>query len=185
MASAPLYRPPTRVTSISIPFKSIVDRADPDRERGLHREPEFWVSHSGKMIYADPFNVGAFRCPVKRVSIAYAGGTFHQGDITGVGQDFVYVTSTNASPGTITTRTAAQMFSDISGAIPGLDYNLRINNIGGGSDLMIKGGAGVALVGNPYIKNGTYTDFRVYFTDANDAIMTVWTSGNPYNAVGH
>lgn len=182
---APLYKPPTKVTTIQIPFLAMVNRADPDRERTKHREPQFFEFSHGKVFYADPFHVGSFSIPLKRVSIAYSGGTFNQGDITGVGKDFIYVTSTNASPGFITTRTASQMFSDIAGAVPGLDYNLRVNNIGGGGDLTIAPGANVGIVGSPIIKNGTYSDIRVYFTDANDAIMTVWTSNNPYQSVTH
>lgn len=179
------YSPPTRVTTIQIPFLAIVNRADPDRERLKHREPQFYEWSHGKVFYGDPYHLGAYAIPVKRVSIAYAGGTFNQGDLTGVGQDFVYLTSSNVHPGAILTRTAALMFADIANAYSGLDYNLRVNNIGGGTDLVIVPGFGVGLIGNPAIKTGTYTDFQVYFTDSQDAIMTVMTSGNPYNAVAH
>lgn len=182
----PLYKPPTRVTTIQIPFLAIVNRADPDRERLKHREPNLYEWTHRKYFWEDPYHVGAFAIPVKRVSVNYSGpATFNAGDITGVGQDFVYTSSTNPTPGTLTTRTAAQMFSDIAGAYPGLDYNLRLINIGGGSDLSLAPGAGVALIGNPNVRNGFFTDLQVYFTDANDVIMTVSTANNPYNSSPH
>ena len=33
------YKPPTKVTTLSVPFKTIVVRADPDFERQTRREP--------------------------------------------------------------------------------------------------------------------------------------------------
>lgn len=184
-----LYKPPTRVTTISIPLISLVNRADPDRERFKHREAEWYEGGGwtgGKIFFADPYKRGAYAIPVKRVTIAYSGpATFHAGDLTGVGQDFVYVNSTSATPGNLTTRTAAQMFSDIAGAYPGLDYNLRINNTGGGGDLILVGGSGVGILGYNQVPNNTYSDCRVQFTDSSDAVITVWTWGNPYNASPH
>jgi len=181
--AAPLYKPPTRVTTIQIPFLAIVNRADPDRERFKHRDIEY--EFSGKNKVSDPYVTGPYAAPIKRISVNYSGVTFAQGDLTGVGQDWVYLSSTNASPGTLTTRTAAQMFSDIANAYSGLDYNLRVINLGGSGDVMIAPGAGVGLSGNPYISNTRFTDFEVYFTDSMDAVMTVLTSNNPYNSSPH
>jgi len=184
--AAPLYRPPTRVTSISIPFLAIVNRADPDRERYKHREPNLFEWSHRKYFWEDPYHVGAFVIPVKRVSLNYAGPTtFAQGDITGVGQDFVYTSLTNPTPGNLTTRTAAQMYADLPNPYPGIDYVLRLINIGGGSQVYLQPGAGVAIVGNPSINAGFFSDIQVYFTDASDAIMTVRTSNNPYNSSPH
>lgn len=184
--AAPLYKPPTRVTTIQIPFLAIVNRADPSREKFKHRDVEY--EFSGKVKVSDPYHTGPYAQPLKRVSTTYVGSvTFAQGDITGVGKDWVYLTNAGAAgaPAAITTRTAAQMFLDIAGSIPGLDYNLRIINLGGGADIAIVPGAGVALVGNPNISNARFTDFEVYFTDASDAIMTVMTANNPYNSSPH
>jgi hypothetical protein len=185
MATALLYKPPTRVTTISIPLLAIVNRADPGRERLKHRDDERFDFSSGKVFLEDPYKRGSFAIPVTRKSVNYSGGTFAQGDLTAFGLDFVYVTSTNSSPGTVTTRTGAQMFADIAGAYPNMDWNIRINNIGEGSDLILAPGQGVALFGQPHIPNGTYSDIRAIFTDSQDVIMTVWTANNPYNASPH
>lgn len=182
--AAPLYKPPTRVTTIQIPFLAIVNRADPSRERFKHRDVEY--EFSGKVKVSDPYTTGPYAQPIKRVTVAYSGKTtFAAGDITGVGRDWVYLTSTNVLGGAFTTRTAAQMFSDIANSVPGIDYNLRIINLGGGADIAIVPGAGVGFGGNPNISNARFTDLEVYFTDASDVIMTVLTSNNPYNSSPH
>lgn len=55
----PLYKPPTKVTTISMPFLAIVNRADPSRERLKHREPEY-VMVNGKVKIGDPYHRGAY-----------------------------------------------------------------------------------------------------------------------------
>lgn len=56
---APLYRPPTRVTSIQVPWLALVTRADPDFERRKHREVEY-VTAGNTVFWADPQNRGAY-----------------------------------------------------------------------------------------------------------------------------
>lgn len=53
------YRPPTKVTTISIPFKTLVVRADPDFERASHREP-FYEFSSGRKFIEDNSRQGPY-----------------------------------------------------------------------------------------------------------------------------
>jgi hypothetical protein len=186
---APLYKPPTRVTTIQIPYQALVSRADPNWNRYKFREIEY--EFSGKVFLANPYQRGPYDTPVKTVTINYTDGTtFAAGDITGVGFDFVKVNSTNANPGIFTTRTAAQMFTDIVGATLPMAYYLRINNIGGqsedlGAQITIAAGAGVSLSGAMSIPQNTYSDFVVSFIDTQTAVITTQTFENLYQSVSH
>jgi hypothetical protein len=186
---APLYRPPTRVTTVNIPYQSLVTRVDPNWAKYKFREEEY--TFQGKIFYGNPYVRGPYDTPVKLVTINYSGNTtFAAGDISGLGFDFVKVNSTSASPGVFTTRTAAQMFSDIPNATIPMGYYLRINNIGGtsedlGTSLSIAAGAGVTLVGNMSISQNTYSDFTVSFVDTYHVIITTQTFENLYQSVSH
>lgn len=54
-----LYRPPTKVTTLEIPFLTLVQKADPDFERLKHREVEY-VMAGGRVFRADPAIRGAY-----------------------------------------------------------------------------------------------------------------------------
>lgn len=54
-----LYRPPTRVSSIQVPYLALVTSNDPQFERRKHREVEYEVS-SGRVLLADPYTRGSF-----------------------------------------------------------------------------------------------------------------------------
>ena len=182
--AAPLYKPPIGVTTVSIPYQAIVTRADPNWARYKFREIEY--EFSGKVFIANPYKRGPYDTPTKLVTINYTGSTtFAQGDITGVGFDFVNVNSTNASPSVFTTRSATQMFSDIVGATLPMGYYLRISNTGGGTPVTIGAGAGITLIGNIVIPQNTYSDFVVSFTDITDATITTQTYNNNYQSVSH
>jgi hypothetical protein len=56
--ASPLYKPPTKVTTIQMPFLAIVNRADPERERDKHRDVEY--EFSGKVKLADPYVWGSY-----------------------------------------------------------------------------------------------------------------------------
>lgn len=108
-------------------------------------------------------------------------GTLAAGIITGASS--VDVLSTNATPGTQTTRTAAQMFADFA-PLPiaaGFAYALRITNSGGSGTLTLAAGAGVTLGSGTYtVPNATFRDFVVTFpTPTTCTIQTVgvgtWT----------
>lgn len=182
---APLYKPPTKVVTVQMSYAALVQRADPEFNRRKFREEELY-GFQGKYFYGNPYVRGPYATPVKRNTVNYAGpATFQAGDLTGVGFDVVQVNSINPNPGTLTTRTAAQMFSDISGATPLMQYQLRISNTGGGGALTLAAGAGVTLVGNMVVKQNTFSDFVVTLTDSTHATITTSTSGSPYNSVSH
>lgn len=99
----------------------------------------------------------------KFVTINVTVGTLAVGNITGAAQ--VYLTSTNAVPGTQTTRTATQMFNDTPNARVGDVYLLRITNTGAGT-LTLAAGSGVTLTGTATVAQNTFSDFTVTFTTA-------------------
>ena len=85
-------------------------------------------------------------------------GTIPQGAITG-GQ-FVCLVSASTTPGTQTTRTAAQMYADDPLAYPGQTYKLRIAQSGAGT-LTLAGGTGVTITGTATVATTTFRDFMV------------------------
>jgi predicted RecA/RadA family phage recombinase len=106
-------------------------------------------------------------------SINVAGpATFSIGDITGAA--YVSLTSTNAAPGTLTTRTATQMFADMPGAAVNLSYRLRITNTGAGT-LTVAAGTGVTLTGTMTVPANTTRDFVVTFNSV--TTLTIQTDG--------
>jgi hypothetical protein len=113
--------------------------------------------------------------PAKFTSINVTAGTLAAGVITGA--EFVYVLSTNATPGAQTVRTAAQMLADTPNAQVGMSYSLRIANSGAGTlTLTADGGATVTLTGTMTIPTATFRDFIVTFTAA--ATATIQTVGD-------
>ena len=97
-------------------------------------------------------------------------GVLPQGAITGGA--FVPLISSNGTPGTQTTRTAAQMFADDPLAYIGWGYVLRICNGGGSGTLTLGAGSGVTLTGTMTVANATYRDFAVIYsgTEASPAV---------------
>jgi hypothetical protein len=55
---APLYKPPIQVSTVEIPFLSMVTKADPDFERRKHWEVEY--EFDAKVFMADPYVRGAY-----------------------------------------------------------------------------------------------------------------------------
>lgn len=88
-------------------------------------------------------------------------GTLAAGVITG-GSEVVVIT-TNATPGTQTTRTALQMFQDDPTAFIGAGYMLRISNSGAGT-LTLAGGTGVTVTGTATVATNTFRDFVVVYS---------------------
>lgn len=89
-----------------------------------------------------------------------AVGTLPAAAITG--GDWVTMISSNAAPGTQTTRTALQMFGDDPTAYPGSVYMLRICNSGVGT-LTLAAGSGVTLTGTMTVATATFRDFAVAY----------------------
>jgi hypothetical protein len=182
---APLYKPPTRVTTVQMPYLALVNQADENWARRKHREVEY--EFYDKIFLADPYVRGAYDTPSKSVTQNYNGPTtFAVGDLTGVGYDFVKLINTGTAPGSLTTRTASQMFGDIASANVLMQWVVRIVNFGGTPPtniMQIVPGAGVILYGNALINPNTFTDFLMTFTDSADATMQVITSNNLYTSV--
>lgn len=104
----------------------------------------------------------------KFVTINVTVGTLAAGNATGAAQ--VFLTSTNAVPGTQTTRTATQMFADTPNARVGDAYLLRITNTGAGT-LTLAAGSGVTLTGTATVATNTFSDFTVTFTTASALVI--------------
>lgn len=104
----------------------------------------------------------------KFTSINVTTGTLAAGNLTGA--NHVALTSTNATPGAQTVRTAAQMFADTPTAVVGQTWRLRIINAGAGTfTLTADGGATVTLTGHVAILTNTWVDYHCVFTSATAA----------------
>lgn len=53
------YKPPTKVTTVSIPFKTLVLRADPDFEAGKRKET-FYQFSNGRTFRENPALQGPY-----------------------------------------------------------------------------------------------------------------------------
>lgn len=58
MAATPLYKPPTRIATIQIPFLALVSRADPNWSRYKHNELQYQFQR--REFYGDPYKLGAY-----------------------------------------------------------------------------------------------------------------------------
>lgn len=83
-------------------------------------------------------------------------GTFTAGQLTGANN--VFYLNTNATPGTILTRTAVLMIGDITNAVVGQTWIVRILN-SGGTTLTVGAGVGVTITGTATIATATWTEF--------------------------
>lgn len=112
--------------------------------------------------------------PSKRVAINVTVGTLAVGDITGAAN--VNLVSTNATPGTQTTRTAAEMFADHFGAVIAATYTLHISNTGAGT-FTLGAGSGVTLTGTMTVAQDTSRTFQVTFVSATAVTIISLRSG--------
>ena len=112
----------------------------------------------------------------KYTSINVTTGTLAAGNITGA--DHVYLTSTNATPGAQTTRTATQMFADTPNAKIGQTWTVRIQNTGAGT-FTLTADASVTLGGTAHaaILTSTWVDFVCTFTSGTAMTMNAVGSG--------
>lgn len=101
--------------------------------------------------------------------------TFAAGQLTGSNK--VVYENTQATPGTITTRTASLMFTDDLAARVGLAYSLRISNNNGTGILTVAAGVGVTLTGTATIAINTFRDFVVTYTSATALVIQQIGSG--------
>lgn len=101
--------------------------------------------------------------------------TFAAGQLTG--SDYVVYANTANTPGTITTRTAAQMVADIPNAGIGQTWILRIYH-GGTGTLTIAGGTNVTITGTATIATTTYRDFACNITATGTPAVTLQNIGS-------
>lgn len=100
-------------------------------------------------------------------------GTLSVGDITG--GSLVTLISSNATPGTQTTRTATQMYADDPTSTPTGGYMLRICNSGAGT-FTLAGGTGVTVTGTATIATTTFRDFSVVYAGTSSAPTITMTN---------
>lgn len=116
--------------------------------------------------------------PLTQLSTGTTTTTFTAGQLTGA-QDVTY-TSTAATPGSIATRTATQMFGDVTGAFVGMTWRLRIwNNSGSANSLTVTAGTGVTLSGKTsyIITQFGFLDFYCQFTSTTTMTMQAIGAG--------
>jgi hypothetical protein len=103
--------------------------------------------------------------------------TFTAGQLTGA--QWVSYASTAATPGSIATRTAAEMFADDPYARVGGGYRLRVSNTASGAATMtITAGSNVTLTGTATVADATYRDFVVTYTSATALVIQNIGSGS-------
>lgn len=113
--------------------------------------------------------------PIKYTTAApTASGTFAAGQLTGA--DITVFTSTTSTPGTLTSRTAAQMYADTPSAFPNQKYLLRVFHTGSGT-LTVGAGSNVTITGTATISTATWRDFMVTFNTASTATLQNIGSG--------
>lgn len=101
--------------------------------------------------------------PVAQFSTAVLSSTTASaGQLTGA--NFTVMANSGANPGTLTTRTASQMFGDIPNCQAGFSYILRLFNNQGTGVLTLGGAAtGVTYTGTMTVAVNSYRDFFVTF----------------------
>lgn len=109
---------------------------------------------------------------------ALQSATFAASDLTPLNgtESIVCYDNTGTTPGTLTTRTAALMYTDTPGASPDLTYLLLIRNSAGAANTAtIAAGTGVTLTGTMTIAQNVTRLFVVTFTS--NAALTIQSMG--------
>lgn len=108
-------------------------------------------------------STGKFTTGLSTVAVSYTSaaesGTFAAGNLTSVNSPVVIFQSTTSTPGTVNTRTAAQMFAD-SAAFAGQVYLLRIYHSGTGT-LTVGAGSNVTINGTATVSTSTWREWQV------------------------
>lgn len=115
------------------------------------------------------WNVEPFQLPAAQFVTGTTTTTFIAGQLTGA--IVTNYTNTQATPGSIATRTATQMFNDCPNAIVGQSYLLIITNGQGTGTLTVTAGVGVTLTGTATIAINTWRAFIVTFNTATTLTM--------------
>jgi len=110
--------------------------------------------------------------PVKFTAAALSAGTLAAGLIAGAAKKCVLQCNVGATPGTQTTRTAAQMLADVPGAQVGDVYEFRIVNNTAAAVLTLAGDASVTTTGTMTVAALSFRDFILTFLSATTANIT-------------
>lgn len=111
-----------------------------------------------------PVNIPAAKFTLDATGVS----TLVAGDITGAA--FVTFSTSNATPGTKTTRTATLMYADDPAAYVGKTWMLLLDNIGSNT-LTLGAGAGVTITGTATAATNTTRLFCCTFTSATAATL--------------
>lgn len=115
------------------------------------------------------WNASAVGYPHAKFTTGTTTTTFAAGQLTGAG--FVNYTNTGATPGSIATRTATQMFADDPYARVGGSYELMVTNGQGTGTLTMTAGSGVTLTGTATVAINTTRTFVVTYTSATALVI--------------
>lgn len=131
-------------------------------------------------LIPDVYAVETTKIPDVQYTTGTTTTTFAAGQLTGANMA-VYL-NTGATPGTITTRTAAQMFNDFPGATTGYAYIIRIVNAQVTGTLTVGAGTGVTLSavnsGLTTVAVSTFRDYVFTFTSPTAATMQSICAGD-------
>lgn len=118
---------------------------------------------------------GAVSAPAAKFTTGTTTTTFAAGQLTGAATT-VY-TNTQGTPGSIATRSAAQMFTDNPYARVGGTYILTVVNGQGTGTLTITAGANVTLTGTATVAINTWRSFVVTYTTAAALVIQNYAVG--------
>ena len=114
---------------------------------------------NGPILLSPPGDIAPLVTDIT-TSLNQTAGTIPVNVLTG-GASVALIT-TNATPGTQTTRTAAQLYADDPTAFIGGGYTLIIANSGAGT-LTLAGGTGVTVTGTATVATNTARIFNVRY----------------------
>ena len=114
--------------------------------------------------------------PASKFTLDTTGAsTLNAGDITGA--SFVTFATSNATPGTKTTRTATLMYADDPAAYVGKNWMVLANNTGAGT-LTLSGGAGVTITGTATVAQNVTRLYNATFTSATAVTLQLVSVGS-------
>lgn len=111
---------------------------------------------------------------VQFATAAFSSSTAAAGQLSG--SAITVCNNSGGTPGTLTTRTAAQMIAD-SGLCKGNNYLLLLVNGQGTGTLTLAGGSGVTVVGTATVATNTARLFTVIVTNATPGSEAITITG--------
>ena len=133
---------------------------------------EFLVTYSGAgavtMVGIDSATNDAMLVQTQYTAAGITNNVFAAGQITG--GTYTIFDQTANTPGTVNTRTAALMLSDIPNSYNGLNYILRVIQAGTGT-LTIGAGSNVTITGTAAISTGWWREYAVTLGSISSATL--------------